>query len=112
MLEGFGEILSFKAEIRPEAIGALKATLTYSGSFEDTDLVKECTFLPDVAIEFVHEADTVIVAYSFYCDICRFYKSGTYRDFDGERIRNAILQLACEVFPSDKYLRNLNRKEI
>ena len=108
---GIGECLSTKMDVSSESVGAVVATLTYAGAFEDKDYVKDCTFMPDVAMTFTSRNDTVLVAYSFYCDICRFQKADGYKDYDGELIRKTILQLALEMFPNDKYLRTLNRRE-
>ena len=106
-----GEILSCEIDYNPNRIGALKTTLLYPNSFEQKDYVKECTFMPDVAVEFVHQSDTVFVAYSFYCDMVRFIKSDLYKEYDGELIRKSMLVFASEVFPKDKYLRTLKRRE-
>lgn len=105
------ETLACVTDTSNERKDALIATLTYKDSFCKTSMVKECTFMPDVAVEFYTGHMWVAFAYSFYCDICRFSTADKYQDIDGEKIRNSILQMACEVFPKDKYLRLLKRRK-
>lgn len=106
-----GEILLCKTDTLEERCNALKSTLTYPQSFAKSDIVKESIFLPDVAICFFSEKSLVTFSYSFYCGICRFERDGNYQNTDGELIRKSIIQMACEVFSKDRYLRNLKRKE-
>ncbi len=106
-----GEILLCKTDTLEERCNALRSTLTYPQSFAKNDMTKECTFLPDIAIYFFSEKGTITFSYSFYCDLCRFEKNGKYQDIDGDLIRKSIIQMACEIFPKDRYLRNLKRKE-
>lgn len=105
------EILLCHTDTLKERINALKTTLCYPQSFVKSDMVKDCTFLPDVAVCFFSGKGVVTFSYSFYCDVCRFEKEGKYQDTDGELIRKAIIQMACENFPKDRYLRNLKRKQ-
>lgn len=109
-MNNMGEILLSKTDTLEERCNAMKSTLTYPQSFVRNDMVKESTFLPDVAISFYSKNGVVTFSYSFYCDLCRFEKDGKYKDTDGELIRKTIIQMACEVFPKDKYLRQLKRK--
>lgn len=104
------EILLCKTDTLIDRYDALKNTLIYPSSFVMNEMVKESTFLPDVAISFYSKDGVVIFAYSFYCDLCRFEKNGKYQEVDGELVRNSIIQMACEVFPHDRYLRQLKRK--
>lgn len=106
-----GEILQCKTDTLEERCNALKSTLAYLQSFAKNDMMKESTFLPDVAICFFSKKGIVTFSYSFYCDICRFEENGKYQDTDGELIRKSIIQMTCENFPKDRYLRNLRRKE-
>lgn len=106
-----GEILNCQTDTVEERCNALKATLTYPQSFVKSDMVKECTFLPDVAVRFYSKNGMVTFSYSFYCDVCRFERDGKYQDADGELIRKTIIQMASEAFPKDRYLRNIKRRE-
>lgn len=106
-----GEILLCKNDTLEERYNALKSMLAYPQSFAKCDIVKESTFLPDVSVCFFLEKNIVTFSYSFYCDLCRFERNGKYQDTDGELIRKSIIQMACEIFPKDRYLRNLKRKE-
>ena len=105
-----GEILMCNTDTLEERCNALKSTLTYPQSFESNNMVKESTFLPDIAVCFYSKSAVVTFSYSFYCDVCRFKRDGKYQDADGELIRKSIIQMACENFPKDRYLRNLKRK--
>lgn len=106
-----GEILLCETDTLEERNNALKSTLTYPQSFSRNDMIKESTFLPDVAICFFSKNGVVTFSYSFYCDLCRFESDGKYIENDGEKIRKSIIQMACEVFPQDRYLRNIKRRE-
>ena len=106
-----GEILMCSTDTLQERRDALKSTLTYPQSFRKNDMVKESTFLPDIAVYFYSKSSVVAFSYSFYCDVCRFKRDGKYLDADGESIRKSVIQMACEIFPNDRYLRNLKRKE-
>lgn len=110
LLIGGGEVLSRKIDYAKETIAAVVSTLIRKDAFPASDHVKESTFMPDLAMRFVYKRDTVVVAYSFYCDLCRFQKGYKYVDYDGENIRNEILNVSLEIFPNDKYLRELKRK--
>lgn len=106
-----GEVLLCGIDTLEERCNALKSTLTYPKSFVDNGMVKESTFFPDLAVCFYSKFAVVMFSYSFYCDVCRFKRDGKYQDVDGELIRKVIIQMACEVFPKDRYLRNLKRRE-
>ena len=110
-LHGYGEILLMQTDTVLDRCNALRSTLLYSGSFKKSDLVKESTFLPDIAIRFFSTDSVVTFSYSFYCDLCHFECDGKYQEFDGEMIRKSIIAMASEVFPNDRYIRNLKRKE-
>lgn len=105
-----GECLIQVKDTCEERVNALKSTLSYSKSFEDKGISKECTFLPDVACVFYSDNQSLIFAYSFYCDVCRFEYADTYKEYDGEQIRDAIMQIALEIFPKDRYLRKIAGK--
>lgn len=106
-----GEILMCSTDTLQERRDALKSTLTYPQSFKKNDMMKESTFLPDIAVYFYSKSSVVAFSYSFYCDVCRFKRDGKYQDADGELIRKSVIQMACEIFPDDRFLRNLKRKE-
>lgn len=106
-----GEMLMCSTDTLQERRDALKSTLAYPQSFRKNDMVKESTFLPDIAVYFYSKSSVVAFSYSFYCDVCRFKRNEKYQDADGELIRKSVIQMACEIFPKDKYLRNLKRKE-
>lgn len=105
-----GECLVVVADTCEDRVNAMKSTLSYSKSFEDKEVSKECTFLPDVACVFFCGDDSLIFAYSFYCDVCRFECGDIQKEYDGEQIRDAVLQIALELFPKDRYLRKIAGK--
>lgn len=110
-LQGYGEILLMQTDTVLDRCNALISTLLYPGSFKKSDMVKESTFLPDIAIRFFSTDSVVTFSYSFYCDLCHFECDGKYQEIDGEMIRKSIIAMASEVFPNDRYIRNLKRKE-
>ncbi len=105
------EVLSSDS-LSTEASEALIATLIYPKSFVDDGYVKDCVFLPDV--EFVikkkNADDNMSFAYSFYCDVCKFICHGEMYTYNGENIRQPILQIVEEVFPKDRYVRRIAGK--
>lgn len=106
-----GQVLHYAQDTLSERKAACVETLAYAGSFVKSDMVKESTFLPDIAIWFHANNKDVIFSYSLYCDLCRFNDYDSYQELDGEIIRKAILEMACEVFPLDRYMRNIKRRE-
>lgn len=110
-LPGYGEILLIQTDTVLDRCNALRSTLLYPSSFKKSDMIKESTFLPDIAIRFFSTDSVVTFSYSFYCDLCHFECDGKYQEIDGEMIRKSIITIASEVFPNDRYIRNLKRKE-
>lgn len=107
VLEGAGEILREETDTAAESRMQLVATLVSPYSFEKDSVLKNCTFLPDIAIEFIKNDSNAMVSYSFYCDVCRFSQGESYVDFNGETVRDDILRMALGQFPKDRYLRKL-----
>lgn len=110
-LNNYGEILLVKTDTLYSRCGSIKKLLTEPSSFKSNAMVKESTFLPDVAVCFFSEDGVLIFSYSFYCDLCHFECNGKYQEVDGEIIRKSIINIANEVFPNDRYLRHLRRRE-
>lgn len=110
LLQGYGEILLTQTDTMPARCNALKSTLLYSDSFQKSNVVKESTFLPDIAILFSSADSVLIFSYSFYCDLCHFECNGKYQEFDGEMIRKSIITMVSEIFSNDRYIRDLKRK--
>ena len=101
-MHDYGNIVFAFDETNPNRKKFITDTLTARDSFEIHEMSKNSTFMPDVAIVFIAGSDTVEVMYSFYCDVCRFFKSGFYMDFDGEKVRNPLMSVLSEIFPQDK----------
>lgn len=110
VLKSHGEILDEKVDTMVDRKIKLIATLVSPYSFEKDSVVKNCIFMPDIAIEFVKNDSISIVSYSFYCDVCRFSQGDEYYDFNGESVREELLQMAMELFPKDRYLRKISNK--
>ena len=106
---GVAEDLASKEDVDKNRISAIVDALTSPESFVVKDFVKESMFLADVAVQFVKGKDTVVVFYSFYCDLIRFYKNGNYVELDGENVRAAIIDGALANFPKDKWLRRIKK---
>lgn len=105
-----GERLAQVTDTCEDRRNAIKATLSYPKSLEDKDISKDCTFLPDIACVFVNGTDSLTFSYSFYCDVCRFEYKENCKEYDGELIREAIMQIALEIFPKDRYIRKIAGK--
>ncbi len=109
-MDGYGEVLASKV-FSCECMKKLVAdTFSNPDAFVKSDIVKNCTFMPDYAIVCHSKKGDVIVAYSFYCDTCRFSKGDKYIDLDGERVRNGFLDIISKAFPNDRYVRYLIKK--
>lgn len=109
-MDGYGEILNTKTYKDKKLQSACYDVLANPNSFKISNLVKNCTFMPDIAIVFHGKKENVTVAYSFYCDVCRFAKGEKYDDFDGELIRKDFINLASKGLPKDRYVRYLVKK--
>lgn len=94
--------------VHEDAANALKTALLYPKSFIEKDYMKDCTFLPDVVFEFYHQGiKRMIFSYSFYCDVCKMNAGGKFMTFDGEEIRDAVIQITLATFPNDRYMRRI-----
>lgn len=109
-MDGYGEVLNRKTCKSKELKEACCNTLSNPKAFEMHEIVKDCAFMPDVAFIFHKKKTDVIVAYSFYCDICRFSQGEKYMDLDGELVRSDFLELIAKVYPKDRYVRYLIKK--
>ena len=109
-LDEYGEVLK-QTRLNDEAIGAFQQTLLYAKSFIKENFQKDCTFLPDIAMVMYKKGQKVgTFTYSFYCDVCHIdHKDRTYI-YNGELIRAAILQIALDTYPQDRYLRRIAGK--
>ena len=91
-------------------IDRISEILTTPASFKVDSLTKESTFMPDFGAMFICSTDTVLMSYSLYCDICRFQRDDELIDLNGEIIRKDLIATLKEIFPKDKFVRNLARK--
>lgn len=80
-------------------------------SFQQDSLTKESTFMPDFGAMFITPSDTVFVSYSLYCDLCRFQRNDELIDLNGEMVRKDFIIALNDIFPKDKFVRNLARKK-
>jgi len=109
-MDGYGEVLDTKTYKDEKLQSACYDVLSNPNSFKVRNIVKNCTFKPDIAITFHAGKENVTVAFSFYCDVCRFAKGEIYNDFDGELIRKDFISLASKGLPKDRYVRYLVKK--
>lgn len=104
-----GEVLCSKVVCDSTINNQISETLTSPAAFQKDSLTKESTFMPDFGAIFITPSDTVVVSYSLYCDICRFQRIDELIDLDGEIIRKDLIGALREIFPKDKFVRNLVR---
>lgn len=110
-LGNIAEVLSCRTDTISKRVDLFRNTLLNPKSFVVSNMVKECTFLPDVAACLYSNKGTLYFYYSFYCDLCRLVSGEKYKEIDGELIRKDVLRMVCDIFPTDRYFRNLNRRE-
>lgn len=108
--EPVGEILLRKLAKDSVDIEHVKNILLNPTSFQNDSVVKECTYVPDFGALFKTGADSLLVSYSSYCDICRFQTAEEYYEFDGTLIRDDLFLILKKEFPKDKYVRNITRR--
>lgn len=108
--DGYGEILASKTSADKELRDEYHQVLANPKAFEEHTVVKNCAFMPDIAIVFHAGKKEVTVAYSFYCDMCRFASGENYVDLDGELVCLDFLKVTAKVYPQDRYIRYLIKK--
>lgn len=104
-----GEILDKRLSNDSVLNEDIKDLLLAPTSFQNDSIVKECTYIPDFGIIFVSGADSLIVSYSAYCDMCRFQTKDEFLDYDGTLVRDSLFSMLKKEFPKDKYVRNITR---
>lgn len=109
-MDGYGEVLSSTTSKDKDLKVAFYKTLSNPKAFEIHEMIKDCAFMPDVAVVFHKKKGNVIVAYSFYCDVCRFAQGEKYVDFDGELVRLDFLEVVSKACPKDRYIRYLIKR--
>lgn len=79
-------------------------------SFEKFDYVKNCTFLPDIALQINSGKKTLDILFSFYCNECMMLIDGkqVFRN-DCSLIQLEIINIARHIYPKDKYLRTISK---
>lgn len=107
--ESVGEILNSRISSDSLVNKLTSEVLLSPISFQDDSVVKESVFMPDFGILYVKDSDSLLVSYSLYCDLCRFQNSEGYIDYNGENVRDELLILLKELFPKDKFVRNVTR---
>lgn len=77
-------------------------------SFEKLDYVKNCTFLPDIALQINSDKKVLNILFSFYCSECMMLLDGklVFRN-DCSLIQSEIINFARQIYPKDKYLRTI-----
>lgn len=108
--ESVGEILQSKISTDSLLNKITKRVLLSPESFRNDSIIKESVFMPDFGILFIADTDSLLVSYSLYCDLCRFQNRDGYIDYNGENVRDELLILLKELFPKDKFVRNVTRR--
>ena len=103
-------ILDKKAESDTVRIKNLMHNLLREDMFLETDIVKNCTFLPDIGFRSLKGDEFIDVMFSFYCDECKIIYGDNYIQSDCGIIRKEILAEAQKAFPKDRYIRILLNK--
>lgn len=103
-------VLDTQKESDTVIVNDLKKILLDKDSFIQTDMVKNCAFLPDLGFR-IFGSDTYIdLLFAFYCNECRIIFDNNTLQYDSENIRRPILQQAKMAFPKDRYIRILLNK--
>lgn len=106
---GYGEILSV-ASSDAEQVESVKSIFLKPQSFVDTEVLKNCTFIPDMALTLkTSENEEVRILFSFYCNECLILKGSERFQSDCKLIRQEVLLMAKNLFPNDRYVRFLMR---
>lgn len=101
-----------KSEIKDNnIIKDFQQLISGNKSFEKLDLLKNCTFLPDIAFQVRDKSNTLNIFFSFYCNECKITLNGewAFRN-DCSIIQQDIIALAKKIYPKDKYLRTISKK--
>lgn len=110
-MDGYGEILSTSIVKDVKVVEEVSKLLSDPKSFEIHELVKDCTHMPDAVLIFHSKKGDVRVSYSSYCDIFRFAQGEDYEELEGEHIRLQFLEFLKRVYPKDRYIRTLIKRE-
>lgn len=107
-LDKFGSyILLQQKEVKDSIIVSdIRRLLVGEKSFEKLEVVKNCTFLPDIVFRFHKDGIILDVYFSFYCNECEMRISDkiVFRN-DCSLIQPQVIKIAQKIFPRDKYLR-------
>lgn len=110
-MDGYGEVLGTTTVKDKKVIGDVGKLLSDPKSFEVHELVKNCVHMPDVVFVFHSKKGDVRVSYSSYCDMFRFAQGADYVELEGEHIRLQFLEILQKVYPKDRYVRTLIKRE-
>lgn len=90
-------------------IASIGQTITGNKSFEKSNVVKNCTFLPDIVFQIQNGNSTLNMLFSFYCSECemRLGDKQVFRN-DCGLIQSSIIEIARQIYPRDKYLRRIS----
>lgn len=100
-----------KKEVTDEKqVKAVSDLIAGEKSFEKLDYVKNCTFLPDIALQINSGKKTLDILFSFYCNECMMLIDGkqVFRN-DCSLIQPEIISIARQIYPKDKYLRTISK---
>ncbi|WP_288358095.1 hypothetical protein [uncultured Bacteroides sp.] len=103
-------VLQKKEITAPKQTKAVSDLIAGEKSFEKLDYIKNCTFLPDIALQINSGKKVLNILFSFYCSECMMLLDGklVFRN-DCSLIQSEIINLAKLIYPKDKYLRTISK---
>lgn len=109
-MEKFGKYTVLQKSLVKDTVltRQFKNLITDDKRFEKFEVVKNCTFLPDIVFQIQNEEKSLHILFSFYCNECEI-KMGGKRVFrnDCSLIQPQIIDFSKRIFPKDKYLRTI-----
>ncbi|MBO7598994.1 MAG: hypothetical protein J6T70_18310 [Bacteroidales bacterium] len=91
--------------IDTELVDTLQNILLDKRMFVYSGIVKNCTFLCDMAFRLFSKGEYTDVLFAFYCDDCVVIHGNEHIKVDSGNFRKRILEVAKSAFPKDRYIR-------
>lgn len=110
-MDGYGEVLCTSTVKDKKVVEEASNLLSDPKSFEPQTLLRNCTHMPDAVLVFHSKKGDVKVSFSSYCDMFRFAQGADYEEFEGQHIRLQFFELLQKVYPKDRYIRTLIKRE-
>ena len=88
----------------------LKKIILSKDFYSQSDIVKNCTFFPDIGFRFFTKSKTVDLLIAYYCDEWLIISNKKQIRNDCSKTRKELLQLTKSIFPHDEYIQNISIK--